>query len=113
MKQKGNESLTDFLDRLPPSFTTPECHIHCPDNEKFTAVERLSQQIGAEMPAEQMNLIDGVRLTTDSGWCLIRASNTEPALVARAQGENETALDEMIEFLRKQLRAAGISWDGP
>ena len=113
MKQKENESLTDFLDRLPPSFTTPECHIHCPDNEKFTVVERLSQQISGVMPAEQINLIDGVRLTTASGWCLIRASNTEPALVARAQGENETALDEMIEFLRKQLRAAGISWDGP
>ena len=36
-----------------------------------------------------------------------------PALVARAQGENEAALDEMIEFLRKQLKAAGITWDGP
>ena len=113
MKQKGNESLTDFLDQLPPSFTTPECHIYCPDSKKFTVVKRLSHQISDLMPAEQINLIDGVRLTTDSGWCLIRASNTEPALVARAQGENQAALDEMIEFLRKQLRMAGISWDGP
>ncbi len=107
------KALQIFLTDCPQALLHHECHIHCPDNEKFTAVERLSQQIGAVMPAEQMNLIDGVRLTTASGWCLIRASNTEPALVARAQGENETALDEMIEFLRKQLRAAGISWDGP
>jgi phosphomannomutase len=113
MKQNRNESLTDFLDQLPPSFTTPECHIHCLDGEKFTVVKRLSQQINAVMPAEQINLIDGVRLTTASGWCLIRASNTEPALVARAEGENEAALNEMIQFLRNQLKAAGISWDGP
>ena len=113
MKQKGNESLADFLDQLPPSFTTPECHIHCSDSEKFTVVERLSRQMNAIMPAEQINLIDGVRLTTASGWCLIRASNTEPALVTRAEGENQAALDEMIQFVRKQLREAGISWNGP
>ncbi len=113
MKHKRNENLKDFLDQLPPSFTTPECHIHCSDSEKFTVVERLSQQINAVMPAKQINLIDGVRLTTASGWCLIRASNTEPALVARAEGENEAALNEMIQFLRNQLKAAGISWDGP
>ena len=65
------------------------------------------------MPAEQINLIDGVRLTTASGWCLIRASNTEPALVVRAEGGNQAALDEMIEFLRNKLKEVGISWDGP
>ena len=113
MRQEENKSLTDFLDQLPPSFTTPECHIHCPDNEKFTVVEQLSQKVSAMMPAEQINLIDGVRVTTASGWCLIRASNTEPALVVRAQGENQAALDETIEFLSSQLKAAGISWDGP
>ena len=113
MKQNRNESLTDFLDQLPPSFTTPECHIFCSDNEKFAVVERLSQQVGAMMPTEQINLIDGLRLTTDSGWCLIRASNTEPALVARAEGVDQAALDEMVAFLSKQLEAAGISWDGP
>ena len=113
MAQNTNETLSDFLDQLPPSFTTAECHISCPDEEKFAAVERLSQQISAVMPADQINLIDGVRLTTDQGWCLIRASNTEPALVARAEGKNEAALDEMICVLRTHLADAGISWDGP
>ena len=113
MKQVGNESLADFLDQLPPSFTTPECHIHCSDSEKFTVVEQLSRQVSAVMPTEQINLIDGVRLTTASGWCLIRASNTEPALVVRAEGENQGALDQMVEFLHNQLKEAGISWDGP
>ena len=113
MAQNTNESLTDFLDQLPPSFTTPECHISCPDEEKFAVVERLSQQISTKMPPDQINLIDGVRLTTDSGWCLIRASNTEPALVARAEGENEAELDQMISFLRTNLAEAGVSWDGP
>ena len=113
LKQRANEGLADFLDQLPPSFTTPEYHIHCPDSEKFTVVERLSQQLSTTMPAEQINLIDGIRLTTASGWCLIRASNTEPALVARAEGKNQSALDDMTDFLRNQLKGAGISWNGP
>lgn len=113
MAQNTKESLSDFLDQLPPSFTTPECHIRCADEEKFGVVEKLSQQISAVMPAEQINLIDGVRLTTPSGWCLIRASNTEPALVARAEGADEGALEEMVTFLRSHLSEAGVSWDGP
>ena len=113
MAQTTNETLTDFLDQLPPSFTTPECHISCPDEEKFAVIERLSHQIRAVMPTEQINLIDGVRLTTAQGWCLIRASNTEPALVARAEGKDEAALDEMISVLRTHLAEAGITWAGP
>ena len=113
MAQSSGESLSDFIDQLPPSFTTPECHISCPDEEKFAVIERLSRQIGALWPAEQINLIDGVRLTTPAGWCLIRASNTEPALVARAEGSDQADLDEMVSFLRTQLKEAGLSWDGP
>ena len=113
MARTRSERLTDFLDQLPPSFTTPECHISCPDDEKFAAVDRLSQQISATVPAEQLNLIDGVRLTTDSGWCLVRASNTEPALVVRAEGVDEAALDQMVAFVRTHLADVGVSWDGP
>ena len=65
------------------------------------------------LPAEQINLIDGVRITTTKGWCLIRASNTEGALVVRAEGRDNNSLDEFISLIKEQLASADIIWDGP
>lgn len=112
-KRKTGQSLTDFMDKLPPSFTTPECHIACADTVKFGVIEQLAQQIQALYPVEQINLTDGVRVTTDKGWCLIRASNTEGALVARAEGADEASRNDLIAMMQAQLETAGLKWDGP
>ena len=104
--------LTDFVDQLPAIHATPECHIACDDTKKFGVIEKLARQFGAMLPAEQINLIDGVRITTTKGWCLIRASNTEGALVVRAEGRDNNSLDEFISLIKEQLASADIIWDG-
>ncbi len=105
--------LTDFIDQLPPSFTTPECHIACPDEQKFTIMEKLSEQMLAQMPDDQLNFTDGIRLTTEKGWCLIRASNTEGALVIRAEGEDEESLSQFVQLIKANLIQVGLEWNGP
>jgi len=112
-KQETGQSLTDFVDRLPAIHATPECHIACDDTKKFGVIEKLARQFGAILPAEQINLIDGVRITTTKGWCLIRASNTEGALVVRAEGQDNNSLDEFISLIKSQLASADIIWEGP
>jgi len=112
-KQRSGDTLADFIDRLPESFTTPECHIACPDDEKFSVMEQLSRQMSELMPTDQINLTDGVRLNDETGWCLVRASNTEGALIVRAEGHDESALNRFIDLIRGQLATAGIIWDGP
>lgn len=111
-KDKRDLSLTEFVDQLPPSFATPECRIACDDNVKFSVMDTLSQQMSATFRSDQLNLLDGVRLTTEQGWCLIRPSNTEGALIARAEGRSEDALDDMVTLLSDQLASVGIIWDG-
>lgn len=113
MAQRTGEGLADFIDQLPPSFATPECHISCPDEEKFAVIGKLSRQINERFPADQVNLIDGVRITTPSGWGLIRASNTEPVLVVRAESRDKDTLEHKIAFLRILLNDVGVSWNGP
>ena len=111
-KDKRDLSLTEFVDQLPPSFATPECRIACDDNVKFSVMDTLSQQMSATFRSDQLNLLDGVRLTTEQGWCLIRPSNTEGALIARAEGRSKAALDDMVTLLSDQLASVGIIWDG-
>ena len=56
--------------------------------------------------------IDGVRVTGDLGWWLIRASNTGAELVARAEGRDEAGRDELRSRIRTRLAAAGLNWQG-
>jgi len=47
--------------------------------------------------------IDGVRINFDNGWALIRASNTQPAIVFRFEANNADQLDEIIAIVRKVM----------
>ena len=112
-KMETGKTLTDFIDALPAIFATPECHIDCPDDQKFGVIKTLAHEFSNELPAKQINLTDGVRITTDAGWCLIRASNTEGALVVRAEGQDAESLAGFVTLIKTQLAKAGIVWEGP
>ena len=53
--------------------------------------------------------IDGVRVSTDDGWWLLRASNTQPVLVARCEAPDETRLQRLMADLKAALAASGVS----
>ena len=110
---KTGISITGFMDNLPKTFTTPECRIDCPDTEKFGVMTRLSQAVSADHSPDSVNLIDGVRVTTTEGWWLIRASNTEAALVARAEGVNAVICNRLVSDIIRYLDDAGLKWAGP
>ena len=112
-KMETGKTLTNFIDALPAIFATPECHIDCPDDQKFGVIKTLAHEFSNELPAKQINLTDGVRITTEAGWCLIRASNTEGALVVRAEGQDAESLASFVTLIKTQLAKAGIVWEGP
>ena len=51
--------------------------------------------------------VDGVRIIYPDGWGLVRASNTQPVLVARCEGRTEAALAEIVKDMKKRLLEAG------
>jgi phosphomannomutase len=55
-----------------------------------------------------VNAIDGVRVRSADGWWLIRASNTEAALVARAEAGSAIGLEQLIDEIQTTLNAAGL-----
>ncbi|ETI63387.1 phosphomannomutase [Sphingobium sp. C100] len=99
-------SVTALCDALPVSIITPEMRVAVPEARKFAVVEEVLarlRQAGADICA-----IDGARVRTDDGWWLLRASNTEAALVARAEAVSESGLAGLIAQLDSQLADSGV-----
>jgi phosphomannomutase/phosphoglucomutase len=101
---KTGKSLAELLSDVPRSYTTPEIRVECPDAEKFELVERLREEFSRE---HEIIDVDGVRIVYDDGWGLVRASNTQPALVLRFEARSrdrlaaiKTLVEDAIERLR-------------
>ena len=88
---RSSKSIAELLEGVPTTVVTPEIRVDCPDEVKFALVEKVKGQF-----CEQYSIIavDGVRVLFDHGWGLVRASNTQPALVLRFEAETEEQLKE-------------------
>jgi phosphomannomutase len=104
---RAGRSLATLLDSLPVMHSTPELRIECDDTQKFAIVGQVAARVKAS-GAHALD-IDGVRVTTEDGWWLLRASNTQPALVARAEASTPEALARNVAALRGALEASGLA----
>ncbi|TLU73940.1 phosphoglucomutase/phosphomannomutase PgmG [Lichenicoccus roseus] len=98
--------LSDVKEALPHSVSTPELRFDCEDTRKFQVIEEVAARL--KTSGARVSAIDGVRVRTDDGWWLLRASNTQAVLVARAEGASEAALDRLKSALTEQLEQSGL-----
>lgn len=96
--------LSGLLVDVPQGFSTPEMRIDVPESEKFAIVARVAERLAAE--GAQVDTTDGVRVTVDGGWWLLRASNTQAALVARAETTSQAALGALTQTIRDHVAGA-------
>ena len=94
---KGVDEL--ILD-LPKTFTTPEIRVDCPDEIKFNVVDKI---VSLFKTKQDVIDIDGLRALYDDGWGLVRASNTQPALVLRFEALSKKRLDEIRDEIESAL----------
>lgn len=107
MIARGGKTVAELLDSLPVMINTPELRFECPDERKFEVVEEVKAYLQDSTAA--VNDIDGVRVSNDDGWWLLRASNTQAALVARCEGHDQAALQRLKGALAAALAGSGIS----
>jgi phosphomannomutase/phosphoglucomutase len=88
---RSGRRIDQLLADLPPAFATPEIRVDCPDAVKFKVVEAALRHFRARY---QVIDVDGVRVRLPHGWGLIRASNTQPALVLRFEADSPEALEQ-------------------
>jgi phosphomannomutase len=99
-------TLTDARKALPQVVNTPELRFDCADTRKFAVIEEVAGRLRHE--GADVNTVDGVRVNTADGWWLLRASNTQAVLVARAEARDEAGLDRLKGALAGQLEASGL-----
>lgn len=105
---KSDKSLDELFDGLPKMINTPEMRFDCPDDEKFAAVDRITQQL--EDKGAEFSNIDGVRVSVGSGWWLLRASNTQAVLVARCEAADEKSMEYVKADMLDNLKTANIDF---
>ncbi len=103
----SGRSLAEYRDALPQMVNTPEVRFPCSEERKFAVVEEVRDRLKAE--GAKVNDIDGVRVQTDDGWWLLRASNTQEVLVARCEAKDEAALSRLKAAVSRQLEASQIA----
>jgi phosphomannomutase len=109
--QRLNLTLADALDGLPVTWATPELRIDCPEEAKFKIVAALVADLKAEGVAKGITVsdIDGARVATPDGWWLIRASNTQAILAARAESTSPAGLERLKDIMGSRLAAYGLT----
>jgi phosphomannomutase len=103
---RSSSTLAQMRAALPIQVNTPELRFDCDDVRKFGVVAEVAGRLRDEGAC--VSDVDGVRVTTDDGWWLLRASNTQSVLVARAESGDEAGLERLKGDLSRQLVASGL-----
>ncbi|MBA3055132.1 MAG: phosphomannomutase/phosphoglucomutase [Sphingomonadales bacterium] len=101
------KSVTELRSAMPAMINTPELRFQVDESRKFAVIDEVKQRLASD--GATVNDTDGVRVDTSDGWWLLRASNTQDVLVARAESESQTGLDRLMGQIDAQLAASGIA----
>ncbi len=100
------KSLTQLKDEMPAMINTPELRFQVDESRKFAVIDEVLARLEAE--GAEVNRTDGARVNTPDGWWLLRASNTQDVLVARAEAKSQEGLDRLLAQIDAQLAASGL-----
>jgi phosphomannomutase len=103
---ESGKSLTALMDEMPRSVATPELRFPVDESRKFSVVDEVLDRLTSA--AAEVDNVDGARVKTPDGWWLLRASNTQDVLVARAEADDEAALERLVAQLDEQLAKSGV-----
>ncbi|HQT63887.1 MAG: phosphomannomutase [Acidocella sp. 20-57-95] len=106
---RSDQTVAQFRESLPHVVNTPEIRFDCAEERKFAVVEEVAERLKAS--GETVCDTDGVRVNTEDGWWLLRASNTQAVLVARAEARSPEGLSKLKSILAGQLAASGLAPD--
>jgi phosphomannomutase len=104
--QQHKKPLSVLVDALPKLYTSQEFRIACDDAKKFTIIDAIRKELTFDRA--EVNTQDGMRVSTQEGWWLLRASNTQAALVARCEGNAIPALAALTHQLAERLKRHGL-----
>lgn len=108
---RRGRSLASFRRALPATAATPEIRLPCPDDRKEAVIQKVVQRLANSNV--QVDRTDGLRVTNETGWWLLRASGTEPKLTVRCEANDAKGLERLRHELMRHLEACGIELTPP
>ncbi|MBP7331342.1 MAG: phosphomannomutase/phosphoglucomutase [Firmicutes bacterium] len=96
----SQEPLSKILAEVPKYYSTAETRVPCPDQDKFKVVHGMVEQFKREYEVID---VDGLRVLFGDGWGLVRASNTQPVLVARCEAKTPKGLQRICDTMQEAL----------
>jgi phosphomannomutase len=99
-------SLTALRSAMPDVVNTPELRFQVDESRKFAIVDEVLDRLAAD--GADVDRTDGARVSTTDGWWLLRASNTQDVLVARAEAKDQAGLDRLVAQIDAQLALSGV-----
>jgi phosphomannomutase len=103
---QSGKSLTEIMDAMPKSVATPELRFQVDEPRKFAIVEEIRDRLTTDRA--KVDATDGVRVSTPDGWWLLRASNTQDVLVARAEAKDQAGVERLVAQIDEQLAKSGV-----
>ena len=100
------KSVTELRSAMPEMINTPEMRFQVDESRKFAVIDEVLARLSAD--GADVNATDGARVNTPDGWWLLRASNTQDVLVARAEASSEAGLERLMAQIDAQLAASGL-----
>jgi len=100
------KTVTELRGAMPALVNTPELRFQVDESRKFAAIEEVKQRLSGS--GADVDSTDGVRVSTEDGWWLLRASNTQDVLVARAESESKEGLARLVAQIDEQLQLSGL-----
>ena len=100
------KGVTQLRSEMPDMINTPEMRFQVDESRKFAVVEEVLARL--EAAGANVNATDGARVNTSDGWWLLRASNTQDVLVARAEAKDSAGLDRLMAQIDSQLADSGL-----
>lgn len=97
-------SLDELLGQLPPTYSTPEARLVCPEEDKVRIVEEIKKGVKDYYPQAEISALDGIRVTLPFGWFIVRASNTQSAICVRAEADSPESLAQIVVLLQKLMK---------
>ncbi len=108
----SSQPLSSLMADAPRYHATAETRVPCSDRDKFRVVGEVARRF---KESHQVVDVDGARVLFPEGWGLVRASNTQPVIVARCEGETPEALKEICQIMKEALdvfpEVKGFEWE--
>ena len=105
----NKKKLSELVDEIPVLYNTPEIRVECEDEVKFGIIKEVLNNI--KNSNNELISIDGVRVINEEGWWLLRASNTQPALVVRCESFTKDGLENQKKNVLRELKKTSYSFN--